>query len=218
MPLTRLNEDSLIKLYLRAQEWGLFDVVLKAAHELVDRPDSTSSGELDIRLLYASLAQESAGLRDRAGALEWIRRGRTAQGLARRPEDSAFWDMIEIQIRASFDALDAWVPDLAVILERYGENEQASGVVTTRLIEMGLLRLVSSPERPGEVMIDPRLLQQLISRYGPKVTTSAGYLGVSATRGEIWTPQSAAQGSTIWTPGSERESSGSGEKRLILPG
>ena len=39
--------------------------------------------------------------------------------------------------------------------------------------------------------------------YGPKVTTASGYLGVSATRGEIWTPGSEAKGSAIWTPGSE---------------
>ena len=69
--------------------------------------------------------------------------------------------MMEIQIRASFDPLDDWVPDLAMILERYRENEQASRVVTTRLIEMGLVHLVSPPDRPGEVMLDPRLLQQL---------------------------------------------------------
>ena len=114
--------------------------------------------------------------------------------LARRPDDPAFWDMMVIQIRATFDPPEDWVPELAVILERYRENEEASTMVTTRLIEMGLLRLVSSPDRPGEVMLDSRILQQLLGLYGPKVTTSSGYLGVSATRGEIWTPQSSAQG------------------------
>ena len=73
-------------------------------------------------------------------------------------------------------------------------------------------------DRPGEFMLDSQVLQKLLSLYGPKVTTSSGSLGVSATRGEIWTPQSAAQGSAIWTPGSDREAAKSGEKRLILPG
>ena len=128
--------------------------------------------------------------------------------------------MMEVQTRASFDPLDDWVPELAMILERYREHEQASMVVATRLIEMGLLRLVSPPDRPGEVMLDTRVVQQLLSLYGPKVTTSSGYLGVSATRGEIWTPQSAAQGSAIWTPGLDREAATnkSGEKRFLLPG
>ncbi|MGA2701243.1 MAG: tetratricopeptide repeat protein [Isosphaeraceae bacterium] len=218
IPLPRLDDDRLVEFYLRAHEWGLVDLVLRAAHEIVGRPHLSSSSKLDVRILYADLAMESTEQRDRAGALEWIRRGRAAQDLAQRPDDTAFWDMMEIQIRASFDPLDDWVPDLAVILDRCRENEQASMMVTTRLIEMGLVRLVSPPDRPGEVMLDPRVLQQLLSLYGPKVTTSSGYLGVSATRGEIWTPQSSAQGSPIWSPGTDREAAKSGEKRLILPG
>ena len=110
------------------------------------------------------------------------------------------------------------MPELAAILERYRDNDQASAVVTTRLIDLGLLRLVSPEDRPDEVMIDPRLLQQLLSQYGPRITTSGGYLGVSATKGEIWTPQSAAPGSGLWTPGSEQQSSRTVEKRIILPG
>ena len=48
---------------------------------------------------------------------------------------------------------------LAVILERYRENEQASMMVTTRLMEMGLIRLVSPPDNPGEIMLDTQMLQ-----------------------------------------------------------
>ena len=218
VPLLRLDDDRLINFYLRAHEWGIADLILKAAHEIVDRPHLRSSSKLDLRLLYAVLAQESQMRQDRSGALEWVERGRTAQGSARRPEDSAFWDMTEMQIRVSFDSPAEWVPDLTAILERYRAHEQASAVVTTRLIELGLLRLVSSPDRPGEVMLDPRMLQQLINQYGPRITTSAGYLGVSATKGEIWTPQSAAPGSKIWTPGSDQQPSRSVEKRIISPG
>ncbi|MBV8126770.1 MAG: tetratricopeptide repeat protein [Planctomycetaceae bacterium] len=218
IPLPRLDDDRLVRIYLRAQEWGLVDLLLRAAHEIAGRPHLSTSSKLDERTLYADLAIESTAQRDRAGALEWVRRGRTAQDLARRAEDTAFWDMMEVQTRASFDPFDDWVPELAMLLERYREHEQASMTITTRLIQMGLVHLVSPPDRPGEVMLDTRVLQQLLSLYGPKVTTSSGYLGVSATRGEIWTPQSAAQGSAIWTPGSDREAAKSGEKRLILPG
>ena len=218
IPLPRLDDERLVRLYIRARAWALVDLILRAAHEIVGRPALSSSSKLDGRILYADLALESTEQRDRAGALEWIRRGRAAHDLVRRPDDAAFWDMMEIQIRASFDPLDEWVPEVAVILERYRQNEQASIMVTTRLIEMGLLRLVTTPDRSGEVVLDSQILQRLLSVYGPKVTTSSGYLGVSATRGEIWTPQSSAPGSAIWTPGSDREAAKSGEKRLILPG
>ena len=84
IPLPRLDDDRLVKLYLRAHEWGLVDLVLRAAHEIVGRPHLSSSSKLDERILYADLAAESTEQRDRAGALEWIRRGRAAQDLARR--------------------------------------------------------------------------------------------------------------------------------------
>ncbi len=218
VPVPRLDDDRLIKFYLRSHEFGLADLILQAAHEIVDRPQLRSSSKLDLRLLYSVLAQESQMRQDRSGALEMLQRGQTAMGSARRPEDSAFWDMMELQIRVSFDSPTEWVPELAAILERYRDNDQASAVVTTRLIDLGLLRLVSPEDRPDEVMIDPRLLQQLLSQYGPRITTSGGYLGVSATKGEIWTPQSAAPGSGLWTPGSEQQSSRTVEKRIILPG
>ena len=218
IPLPRLDDDRLVRLDLRAHEWGLVDVLLRAAHEIVGRPHLSTSSKLDKRTLYADLTLESTEQRDRAGAMEWVRRGRAAQDLARHPDDTAFWDMIEVQTRASFDPLDDWVPELAMILERYRAHEQASMTVTARLLQLGLVQLVAPPDRPGEVMLDTRVLQQLLSLYGPKVTTASGYLGVSATRGEIWAPQSAAQGSAIWTPGPDRQAAKSGEKRLILPG
>jgi tetratricopeptide (TPR) repeat protein len=215
--LPPLDDDRLLTLYLRAQEWGLNEPLLRATYEILNRPNLSSSGRVDERILHADLAQESLEGHDRARALEWVRRGRAASQPAHGMDDPAFWDMLEIQIRSRFDLLDDWVPDLAVILERYRNNEAASAIVTTRLIEMGLLRLVPSADRPGEAMIDSRILQRLLSIYGPKVTTSAGYLGVSATRGEIWTPEATEHGSAIWTPGAEREAT-KGEKRLILPG
>jgi hypothetical protein len=131
--------------------------------------------------------------------------------------------MQEIQVRAAFDDPSEWVPELAVVLERYRNNGQAAPVLTTRLIELGLLRVAPIPERPNEIQLDPRPLQQLLRLYGPKVTTSSGYLGVSATKGEIWTPETAAResgsGSAIWTPGTDAGGAGGREKpRIIVTG
>ncbi len=38
IPLPRLNDDRLVNFYLRAHEWGLVELILKAAHEIVGRP------------------------------------------------------------------------------------------------------------------------------------------------------------------------------------
>jgi hypothetical protein len=219
VPVRRLDNDRLLQLYGRAHEWGLTGLVFDAAHELVERPGVRWNEGLDEFVLYGDLAVESTGQRDRGRALDWIARGRGVQPGSRNPEIAALWDMLELQIKTSFDEPEDWVPELVVVLDRYRQNEKATMSLTSRLLEMGLLRIMSSPDRPGELVVDSRPLNQLIDRYGPKVTTAGGYLGVSATRGEIWTPDSGSKGSAIWTPGSDSGDSSTGEgPRIILPG
>jgi hypothetical protein len=220
VPLSRLDDDRLVKLYLRAREWALSEVAMKAAHEIVDRPGLGARAEIETFSLYGSLAMEAVSSHDRAGALAWIRRGRAAEPADRRAASAPHWDMLEVQVKAYCgDKLDDWVPELAAVLNRYQGNEQATTYISATLMDMGLIRVATSPDRPDEVQLDPRPLQRLMELYGPKVTTSSGYLGVSATRGEIWTPGSEVQGSGIWTPGSDVGRAAGGEKpRIILPG
>ena len=219
IPLERLDDDRLVALYVRAHEWGLLDLTARAAHEIVGRPSLMAGGKIESIILYGDLAIGAIVRGDRDGSLEWIRRGREAEAPGRRAAAAPHWDMFELQIRAQFDKPDKWIPELAVILERYRENESASMMITGSLLEMGLIRLTSPADQPGELMLDTRMLQQLLALYGPKVTTASGYLGVSATRGEIWTPGSEAKGSPIWAPGSDAGAGGRGEKpRIIVPG
>ncbi len=132
--------------------------------------------------------------------------------------------MFEIRLRTRTDEPEAWVPDLAVILERSRLDAQATQTVMMNLIDMGLLEMVQSPDRPGEVLLDSRPLQALMSEYGPRVTTSTGRLGVSAAKPEIWTPSGPSAGGGggggLWTPGSAppREGQSGGGKPLIIPG
>jgi len=217
IPVDRLDDDRLLALYLRAHEWGLLDLRPRAAHEIIGRPSLKDSGKIEPIILYGDLALEAIGQGDRDGSMEWIRRGRQAEPADRRAVTAPHWDMFELQIRAQFDKPEEWVPELAMILDRYRENESATMILTARLLEMGLIRLASPADQPGELMLDTRMMQQLLALYGPKVTTSSGYLGVSATRGEIWTPGSEAKGSPIWTPGSGA-GGGSEKPRIIVPG
>ena len=84
---------------------------------------------------------------------------------------------------------------------------------------MGLVQAVADPKNPEQTALDTRLLDQLIAQYGPRVTTAAGDLGVSASQGEIWTPEASRGGSAIWTPGSEpAPAAGQQRSRLIVPG
>jgi hypothetical protein len=215
VPVRRLNNDRLFRIYTRAHEWGLVDVLLEAAHEIVERPGLDLPADVRALDVYGDLASEATGRSDRAAALEWVARGR-ARETNRDLATAVAWDLLEVQIKATLDRLDDWVPELVAVLDRYRGKQEASMQLTARLLDMGLIELASSPDQPGEVMLDTRRLQQLISLYGPKVTTAGGYLGVSATKGEIWTPGSESRGSAIWTPGSGLDAAGSGERPKII--
>ncbi len=86
------------------------------------------------------------------------------------------------------------------------------------------MQVVQDPNHPDQVALDTRTLEYYLNRFGPRVTTAAGELGVAATRGEIWTPASGAasaggKGAAIWTPGSAAAPPSTGGKsKLIVPG
>ena len=95
------------------------------------------------------------------------------------------------------------------------------------LIDLGLIRVVRNPQQPDQSQLDTRILEMLLQQYGPKIKTASGELGVSASKGGIWTPgQSAAApagGGKIWTPGQSGGSNppqagGESGPKLFVPG
>jgi hypothetical protein len=221
VPLARLDDERLFRLYSRAHQWGLTDVRLKAAHEIVNRPNLTLPDTIELLTVYGDLVMEATGHGDRAGAMEWLRRGRAAVAPETRSVTAPHWDMLEVRVKIQFDPTSSWVADLAIVLGRYAGNEEAKVVLTARLVEWGLLNVVPSADNPNQFHLDTRPLQQLLSTHGPKVSASSNYVGVSATKGDIWTPQTAGggSGSAIWTPGSDSgEAAGGNKPRIILPG
>jgi tetratricopeptide (TPR) repeat protein len=217
VPLSELDDDRLAELYTKARRFSLPGVTDRAALEIVERPNLLASDKVDRQQLYSDLASAAVDQHDRSAALEWAGRGRAADDPQQRPEGPAFWDMLTVWIRAMLDPFEEWVPELSAVLDRHRANDKASSVIISRLLEMGLVMPISHPDRPNEIMLDTRPLQQLLSLYGPKVTTSSGYLNVSATRGEIWTPGTAAGGTSIWTPGSDVGAGASAKSRIIVP-
>jgi hypothetical protein len=151
----------------------------------------------------------------------WIARGRQAAPAGDRAKLAPFWDMLEIRGRSRMEQPEAWVPDLAVVLERYKENPDASSTIVYTLLEMGLVQTVPNPDDPNRLLLDTQMLRAVMVAYGPRVTTAGGELGVSASRGQLWTPGgSSGGGGGIWTPGSETggASGSEGKPKLIIPG
>ncbi len=218
----KLENEALVVYFARAKQNGMPQAAKRAAQELATRRDFIGEQRL-VRTVYSDLAayQEEANGLD--AALAVVKEGREIEPAAQRQYNAPAWDMFEVMLKAKALKPEVWVPELAIVLERYRENQNASQIIMLSLMQMGLLQAVPNPDNPGEIMIDPRGLQTLMAEYGPRVTTASGQLGVAASKGEIWTPGASAGGGSssggIWTPGGSPPPAAGGDKpKLIIPG
>ncbi len=220
---TGLDDDRLITLYIRSRMAMLTQALERAATALADRPSALERPEISRFAVFSDLASMAAARGDAAGAAAWLAQGRQGEPAARKGVDASRWDMMEIRLRARTEPPESWVPQLAVVLDRYRDDKQANESILSNLVEMGLVQIVQAPDRPDDMYVDPRALMALMAEYGPRVTTASGTLGVSATKPEIWTPGKAAGGGGggIWTPGSAPAAPSAppgGGSKLIVPG
>jgi hypothetical protein len=225
IPAEQLDDERLLKLYARARHAMMVAALERAARALLERPHLIDSEEgIDRVILFTDLATIAIGRGDGETARALAQQGRLGDRPERRARNAPRWDMLDIRLRTRTDPPEDWVPQLAIVLERYRDHAEANAAVLSNLIDMGLIRLVPNPDRPGGMMVDGRPLQAVLGRYGPRITTASGGLGISATQGGIWTPekQAEASGGTIWTPGSATAptpTEGSAERpKLIIPG
>ena len=203
VPVERLNDERLAELYRRTRSVGQIDVLERAARELVNRPGAWETVRIDPMVIHSDLATTAAGRGQTAEAYHWIRRGRQADPAALRARNAPSWDLLEVRIKARSEAPEVWVPELAAVMDRYQDDPAANQVIMLTLLDMGLIEMQPNPDRPDDILVDTRPLQALMAEYGPRVTTASGRLGVSATKGGIWTPGSeTGGGGGLWTPGS----------------
>ena len=219
VPAERLDDDRLAALYLRAREYVLPQAMDRAARALVERSLPADRAHVDRFSVYSDLANLALSRDEVAEAFSWVDRGRAAEPASLKVRNAPRWDMLTVRLRARSEPPEAWVPQLAIVLERYREDRNASQTIMSNLLDMGLVQLVPNPDRPDDVLMDTRGLQAVLAEYGPRVTTASGGLGVSATKPEIWTPGAAAAGGGgIWTPGSGAPASEGEKPKLIIPG
>ncbi len=221
LPVERLDDDPLVMAFLITQSAALVLPLGRAARAIASRPSLIGSGQVSTVTIYTELINAAINHDDPAEGFRLIDEGRRAEPASRRAASAMLWDMLEIGLKTRTEDPESWVPELAIVLDRYRDNQAASQALLMALLEMGLVEMVPNPDKPGEQLLDPRILQSLMAKYGPRVATASGQLGVSATKGGIWTPgaESGATPGGIWTPGSSPPSSSGAEKpRLIIPG
>ena len=223
VPADKLDDEKLLVFYLRARE-GLSPQAMRlAARAIADRPSALARPEIDRLLIFSDLANLATSHDDLGEAFEWIKKGRSTEPQGLKAVNAPRWDMLEVRLRARTEGPESWVPQLAIVLDRYASDRDASQAIMSNLLDMGLVRVVPNPDNRDDVMLDSRRLQAVLQEYGPKVTTASGGLGVSAAKGELWTPGGPSgggggSGGGLWTPGGSTAASGGEKPKLIIPG
>lgn len=223
IPADRLDDDRLLKLWVRARRYVLTMVMENAASTIANRPNLLDREGVNRVTVFADLANLAMDRHETAEALDWLAKGRRGEPDHLRSRNAARWDMAEVRLRSRGEAPSLWVPRLAVVLDRYRDDQASSMTILSNLVEMGLIKMEPHPEKPEEIILDSSPLQAALSQFGPKISTAGGELGVSAASGGIWTPGGAAGGGSsggIWTPGGDPPSppDGGEKPKLIIPG
>jgi tetratricopeptide (TPR) repeat protein len=221
IPVDQLDDDRILKLFHRCREYGVRALLTRLERLIDSRPALLAKSGIAPVALYGDLAIQAAQEELRSEAEDWIARGRQADPPEKRSLYQVSWDLVELQVKMVLDEPEVWVPSLAIILERYSGNSEATSAVLLRLVHLGLVQATVDPKRPGQLQLDTRILSEYLTRYGPRITTATGELGAAAAKSEILTPGSAAGtgGGAIWTPGSAPQAPrGAGKPRIIQTG
>jgi hypothetical protein len=220
VPVAELDDERLLDLFTQAHRFLLAQSLERSARALVDRPALLEREGPAVRFtVFSDLANLVFSRGEFRAGFDWIERGRRDEPFAHREANAVGWDLLELRLRARVQTPEEWVPHLAGLLERHRSGRETNSAILGSLVQMGLVQLVPSPDKPGEMYVDTRTLQAVLARYGPRITTATGELGVSAAKPGIWTPGSDAgrpQGGGIWTPGSERAQPAAGEPSKII--
>lgn len=215
----RLDDAKLATLYRRARARRMLAAIERVARAIIERPAVLADPSVGPTAPFADLANLAIARGAPQEAADWVRRGRETDPQGRGPR-GRHWDILELRMRSQTEPAESWVPQLAVLMQSTSADRETESLLLSFLVELGLIELMPHPDQPGQVLMDTRRLQAIMQVYGPRITTATGELGVSATGGPLWTPESATGGATtpggIWTPGGASQSGG--EKKLILPG
>ncbi len=217
-------DDARLSLYeARARANVVRPALERALRALIERMPRDEPATLESRTRITLLINLLASRGDFDEAAEWLARGRAAETDTTRRFAAPHWEMTEIRLRTQTVEPEVWVPELALVLDRYRGDENAGAIILRHLVELGFVQPTANPENPSEVMLDTRILRMLLAEHGPRVTTAAGELGIAATRGGIWTPGSDTGGGGgakggIWTPGGSAASESPERSKLIIPG
>ncbi|MFM1802965.1 MAG: hypothetical protein RJA81_2317 [Planctomycetota bacterium] len=222
--LTKRNLEELEKFCRIAANYRLTDLSEKGLTEIISRQGETDSELSTVKQAYIELAFMTASKEGLQAGLDLLKKGQSIDPQGQSESGILEWQLFALRMRSALDSPESWVADLAIMLDQNKSHQENMSQIFRMLVSIGLIRPVQDPNRPGGIALDSSLLDFLLDKFGPKIATPSGGLGVSAGKPQIWTPGSEAgrSGSKIWQPG-QGESSGGKDKpdsgsKLIIPG
>lgn len=224
LPLARLRQvraeslstPRLRVLFERALRFSMPLAIQHAAATLVSRP--ADRDQFDAVPAFRSLIEFSRMRADRAAAQDWIGKAHRFDADAGVSPERPSWDIVEWQLSFQFDRPEQWAPRLAELMQKFGQNKEASSEMMLTLVRLGLARLVPHPQDPNRMLLDARLLEQILARYASRQASPLDLSPVSGQPGKIWTPgsEAAAGASPIVLPG--QEPAVAPRSKLVIPG
>jgi len=224
LPLARLRQvraeslstPRLRTLFERALRFSLSLAIQRAAATLVARP--ADRDQFDAVPAFRSNIEFARMRADRAAAQDWIVKARRFDSDAGVTPERPTWDIVEWQLSFQFDRPEQWAPRLAELMQKFGQNKEASSEMMLTLVRLGLARLVPHPQDPNRMLLDARLLEQILARYASRQASPLDLSPVGGQSGKIWTPgsEAAAGGSPIVLPG--QDPAAAPRSKLVIPG
>ena len=234
LDIDTLSLEQLTMVFEKSLNFFLLSMVEKSGKQWLSRPVADEKDAKSRIRVYRELASVATSEKDLPKALNLIAQGRSHDSEPNLDLKDIVWSLAELRARAMLTEPAAWVPMLAVMMDRKRPSQNAEQVTQTMimgLIDLGLIRVARNPQQPEQAQLDTRVLEMLLQQYGPKIKTPSGELGISASKGGIWTPgqsnptPAASGGSKIWTPsqagGSNPPPSAAGPEsapKLFVPG
>jgi hypothetical protein len=212
--LDNLTVPQLSSLFDRASDFALHGAATRSAKAIVERQPRPD--EFDVECVYGNLIDLDKSLGNREGAERWLAEARRFDERSGRPP-RLFWDITEWNLSFVFDPISDWGPGLAQLYRRCESDPAAARELYLTLVQVGILRMVQDPSDPKKVMLDTRMLEQIVTRYAGSTSKVLDLSPVGGQPGKIWLP-----GDTLpSTSGIATAASEAGSKprsKLVIPG
>jgi tetratricopeptide (TPR) repeat protein len=210
-----MTTPQLVSLFHRAIQFGMIRAIEHSAGALAGRLQDRE--QFQPELVFHTLIDCARTRMDRAQSERWIAEARRFYSEIGDNSRDYLWDISEWDNSMRFDPVHVWVPRLTALLKKCSTGD-ASSALMLHLVRVGILRLVQDPSNPERAMIDGRILEGLVARYGSQEGSMLDLTTVSGGQpGKIWTPgsENAVTDSPIVLPG--QMPSDKPRQKLVIP-